>query len=122
MSTLGYHGPVTATLDWCEVHPSLSFPLLLAHHLQANYQFSHYVAEMANTVSNLFTIFLALMGALYAFNESLPFRCIVGPLVRFQFSLIQPSSISRGSLSLEPEVSPSMPHYYMKHSSLMNYL
>ncbi|KZS93477.1 alkaline phytoceramidase [Sistotremastrum niveocremeum HHB9708] len=42
----GYWGPVTATLDWCE----------------ANYQFSHYVAEVANTFSNLFSISLALYG------------------------------------------------------------
>lgn len=58
----GYYGPVTATLDWCE----------------ANYQFSHYVAEMANSFSNVFQITLAIFGALQAARQSLPFRYIFG--------------------------------------------
>ncbi|KAF8078942.1 ceramidase [Lyophyllum atratum] len=58
----GFYGPVTATLDWCE----------------ANYQFSYYVAEMANSFSNLFTIGLAICGGLVAANQSLPTRYIVG--------------------------------------------
>ncbi|KAJ7597453.1 ceramidase [Mycena floridula] len=65
MSTLGlvgYHGPVTASLDWCE----------------ANYQFNYYIAEMANTFSNLFTIFLALFGVYSAWRENLPGRYMVG--------------------------------------------
>ncbi|GLB35846.1 putative ceramidase [Lyophyllum shimeji] len=58
----GFHGPVTATLDWCE----------------ANYQFSYYIAEMTNTFSNLFTIGLAVCGGLAALSQSLPTRYIIG--------------------------------------------
>ncbi|KAG5649856.1 hypothetical protein H0H81_001764, partial [Sphagnurus paluster] len=58
----GFYGPVTATLDWCE----------------ANYQFSYYIAEMANTFSNLFTITLAVCGGLTAAGQSLPARYVAG--------------------------------------------
>ncbi|ETW87150.1 hypothetical protein HETIRDRAFT_468990 [Heterobasidion irregulare TC 32-1] len=58
----GIWGPVTSTLDWCE----------------ANYQFSPYVAEVANTFSNLFTIGIALYGAHLVSKESLPSRYLVG--------------------------------------------
>jgi dihydroceramidase len=60
----GIWGPVTATLDWCE----------------ANYQFSRYIAEMANTLSNLYSIGLALFGVITAQNESLPTRYTIGSL------------------------------------------
>ncbi|KAF9015702.1 ceramidase [Cyathus striatus] len=58
----GVYGPVTATLDWCE----------------ANYQFSPYVAEMANSFSNLFTIGISLYGLLEAMRECLPLRYVLG--------------------------------------------
>ncbi|KAF8738651.1 hypothetical protein AX14_010751 [Amanita brunnescens Koide BX004] len=58
----GFFGPVTATLDWCE----------------ANYQFSHYIAEMANSFSNLFTIALAACGYLEACRQDLPQRYLAG--------------------------------------------
>jgi len=58
----GVYGPVTATLDWCE----------------ANFQFSPYIAEMANTFSNLFTVALALCGGLEASKERLPSRFTLG--------------------------------------------
>ncbi|KAI0253240.1 ceramidase [Lactifluus subvellereus] len=58
----GYWGPVTATLDWCE----------------ANYQFSHHVAEISNTFSNLFFICISLYGAHLSTKESLPTRYLVG--------------------------------------------
>lgn len=61
-SNPGYFGPVTATLDWCE----------------SNYQFSYYIAELTNTFSNLFSIFLAIWSAVLAANQSLPTRYIVG--------------------------------------------
>ncbi|KII93615.1 hypothetical protein PLICRDRAFT_102023 [Plicaturopsis crispa FD-325 SS-3] len=61
VSKFGNWGPVTATLDWCE----------------ANYQFSHYIAEMANTYSNLFSIGLALHGIRQAHKESLPSRYLL---------------------------------------------
>lgn len=58
----GHWGPVTATLDWCE----------------ANYQFSHYVAEISNTFSNLFFIGITLYGARLSAQERLPTRFLVG--------------------------------------------
>jgi len=60
--TPGFYGPVTATLDWCE----------------ANYQFSHYIAEVANSFSNLFTIVLATWGGFCAIRQSLPTRYVTG--------------------------------------------
>ncbi|KAF8492743.1 ceramidase [Russula emetica] len=59
---VGHWGPVTATLDWCE----------------ANYQFSHYVAEMSNTFSNLFFVCISIYGARLSSRESLPARYLVG--------------------------------------------
>jgi len=58
----GHWGPVTATLDWCEV----------------NYQFSHYIAEVSNSFSNLFFICLSIYGAWLSSRESLPARYLVG--------------------------------------------
>lgn len=58
----GAYGPVTATLDWCEI----------------NFQFSPYIAEMANTFSNIFTITLALCGGFQAMKERLPSRFPLG--------------------------------------------
>jgi len=62
VSNLGMWGPVTATLDWCEM----------------NYQFSYYIAEMANTWSNLATVFLALFGAWQTYRQRLPTRFLLG--------------------------------------------
>jgi len=58
----GVWGPVTSTLDWCE----------------ANYQFSPFVAEMANSFSNLITIFLGLYGGYVAWEQKLPTRYPLG--------------------------------------------
>lgn len=58
----GVWGPVTATIDWCE----------------ANYQFSPFVAEMANSFSNLVTIFLGVYGGYVALQQKLPTRYPVG--------------------------------------------
>ncbi|TFY81489.1 hypothetical protein EWM64_g2522 [Hericium alpestre] len=69
MDGVPYHGmwgPVTATLDWCEV----------------NYQFSHYIAELANSFSNVITVGLALYGTLSILKKSLPMRYVVGFTVR----------------------------------------
>ncbi|KAI5897969.1 alkaline phytoceramidase [Schizophyllum commune H4-8] len=59
---LGAWGPVTATLDWCE----------------PNHMFSHYIAEVANSFSNFYTIFLAVYGASIAIRERLPHRFLIG--------------------------------------------
>ncbi|KAK2461440.1 hypothetical protein APHAL10511_005903 [Amanita phalloides] len=58
----GFFGHVTATLDWCE----------------ANYQFSYYIAEMANSLSNAFTVALAFCGYQEAYRQNLPQRYLVG--------------------------------------------
>ncbi|KAJ7654827.1 ceramidase [Mycena rosella] len=59
---VGFHGPTTATLDWCE----------------ANYQFSYYIAEMANTFSNLITIAFAAYGCFLSTSQYLPHRFLFG--------------------------------------------
>ena len=92
----GIWGPVTATIDWCEVshdlhpaphyrHPFTTYPLIL---LQANYQFSPFVAEMANSFSNLITMFLGLYGGYVALQQKLPMRYSIGFLVRPAFATL----------------------------------
>ena len=51
-------------------------------HSQANYQFSHYIAEAANTFSNLVTVALAVYGAVQSVWAGLPPRYLVGYTVR----------------------------------------
>ncbi len=84
MRPVGYWGPVTATLDWCEVRHYSSSHLTYPFHyvVQANYQFSHYVAEISNTFSNLFFVCMSLYGARLSSRESLPTRYLVGFAVR----------------------------------------
>lgn len=93
-SSRAFWGPVTATLDWCEVSPRFAvypgshpLPLSCAHTLplppwQANYQFSRYIAESANTFSNLFTIALAAFGGFQSLSQGLPSRYLAGWTVR----------------------------------------
>ncbi|KAJ3391273.1 Alkaline ceramidase 3 [Lobulomyces angularis] len=50
----GYWGPVTSTLDWCEL----------------NYQYNHFVAEMFNTFSNIPFLLLTLLGFYSCFKTS----------------------------------------------------
>ncbi|KAJ7269412.1 ceramidase [Mycena haematopus] len=59
---IGFHGAATSTIDWCE----------------ANYQFSYYIAEMANTFSNIATVAVAIYGAYLSTSEYLPRRFIFG--------------------------------------------
>lgn len=63
--------------------------MILSYELQPNYQFSYYIAEMANTFSNLFTIGLSLYGAQKAIRHSLPTRFTVGYAVNSSFSVFQ---------------------------------
>jgi len=49
---------------------------------QANYQFTPYIAETANTFSNFFSIWIALHGIHIARQQSLPTRYLVGFAVR----------------------------------------
>ena len=81
----GIWGPVTATIDWCEVshlvavgHPFMTHILILP---QANYQFSPFFAEIANSFSNVITIFLGLYGGYVAQQQGVPRRYAVAFLV-----------------------------------------
>ncbi|KJA28532.1 hypothetical protein HYPSUDRAFT_33957 [Hypholoma sublateritium FD-334 SS-4] len=62
----GVYGPVTATLDWCEI----------------NHYFSPYIAEMANAFSNLFSIGISLCGfrETRVLGRELPLRYGIGYL------------------------------------------
>jgi len=55
---VGYWGPPTATLDWCE----------------ENYVSSFYIAELWNTISNLSFILFTLFGVLQCWRLSLEWR------------------------------------------------
>jgi hypothetical protein len=89
---VGHWGPVTATLDWCEVRVELyvsEVPLSNSSNIhQANYQFSRYVAEMSNTFSNLFFVYISLYGAWLSLRQSLPARYLVGFAVRLPRRLL----------------------------------
>lgn len=64
--------------------------LTLTRYIQANYQFSRYIAEMANCLSNLYSIGLALFGILTTQNESLPMRYTIANVVRVTLFVIIP--------------------------------
>lgn len=90
-----FWGPVTATLDWCEV----------------NYQFSRYIAEAANSFSNLFTICLAAYGAAQSFTEKLPRRYLVGYA---GFALVGLGSfIFHATLLFEAQLMDELPMVYV---------
>ncbi|RDB29029.1 Alkaline ceramidase 3 [Hypsizygus marmoreus] len=98
--THGFFGPVTATLDWCE----------------ANYQFSYYIAEMANTFSNLFTIGLAICGGLEAMRQSLPTRYIAGYA---GIALVGIGSFAfHASLLFQAQLADELPMIYVGSMSL----
>ena len=79
----GVWGPVTATLDWCEVSPGPRNPTkyMRLTLLKANYQFSPFVAEVANSFSNVITVFLGLYGVYVCLQQKLPTRYLIGFLV-----------------------------------------
>ncbi|KAF9820037.1 hypothetical protein IEO21_01699 [Rhodonia placenta] len=90
-----FWGPVTATLDWCE----------------ANYQFSRYIAEAANTFSNLFSISLAFYGAYRAHAQSLPPRYLLGYT---GFALVGVGSfIFHATLRFEAQLADELPMVYV---------
>ncbi|PCH34232.1 alkaline phytoceramidase [Wolfiporia cocos MD-104 SS10] len=97
VASLNHHfwGPVTATLDWCE----------------ANYQFSSYIAEAANTFSNLFTIAVALWGSYQATQQSLPHRYLVGYA---GFGLVGVGSfVFHATLLFEAQLGDELPMVYV---------
>ncbi|KAI0778801.1 alkaline phytoceramidase [Trametes elegans] len=95
LSSRGFWGPVTATLDWCE----------------ANYQFSRYVAETANTFSNLVTIGLAAYGAWQSVSEKLPARYLAG---WSGFALVGIGSfIFHATLLFEAQLMDELPMIYV---------
>uniref|UniRef100_A0A0W0F1J5 Alkaline phytoceramidase n=1 Tax=Moniliophthora roreri TaxID=221103 RepID=A0A0W0F1J5_MONRR len=99
-SSLGFYGPVTATLDWCE----------------ANYQFSYYVAEMANSVSNLFTIYLAIHAAMKVIQERLPYRFLIGCI---GFAFVGVGSMAfHATLLYEAQLMDELPMVYVASMSL----
>jgi len=100
LSKEGIWGPATATLDWCEI----------------NYQFSPYIAEMANTLSNLFTIFLALAGSYVAFKDGMPNRYVLGHL---GIALIAIGSfLFHATLLFEAQLADELPMVYVVSLSL----
>ncbi|KAA1468124.1 alkaline phytoceramidase [Dentipellis sp. KUC8613] len=98
METIPVHGiwgPVTATLDWCE----------------ANYQFSHYIAELANSFSNIVTVALALYGTLSVFRETLPVRYVAGFV---GFALVGIGSFAfHATLLYEAQLADELPMIYV---------
>ena len=69
----------------CAIYSSESTTHLTLHvrrFQKANYQFSHYVAEISNSFSNLFFICISIYGARLSSRESLPARYLVGFAVR----------------------------------------
>ncbi|KDQ63236.1 hypothetical protein JAAARDRAFT_29256 [Jaapia argillacea MUCL 33604] len=91
----GAWGPVTATLDWCE----------------ANYQFSHYIAEMANTFSNVVSIAFAVHAARHTVKESLPSRYLAGCL---GFALVGLGSFAfHATLLYEAQLADELPMIYL---------
>ncbi|KAI0070548.1 alkaline phytoceramidase [Panus rudis PR-1116 ss-1] len=90
-----FWGPVTATLDWCE----------------ANYQFSRYIAETANTWSNLVTVLLALYGVHQVQKASLPPRYLAGYA---GFALVGLGSmIFHATLLYEAQLADELPMIYV---------
>ncbi|KAI0348274.1 alkaline phytoceramidase [Trametopsis cervina] len=90
-----FWGPVTATLDWCE----------------ANYQFSRYIAELANTFSNLVTILFASYGGWLAKNADLPPRYLAGWL---GFALVGAGSfVFHATLQYSAQLADELPMIYV---------
>ncbi|KAI0654509.1 alkaline phytoceramidase [Cubamyces menziesii] len=95
LSSRAFWGPVTATLDWCE----------------ANYQFSRYIAEAANTFSNLFTVALAVYGSWQSVSEKLPPRYLAGWM---GFALVGIGSfIFHATLLFEAQLMDELPMVYV---------
>ncbi|KZW02623.1 alkaline phytoceramidase [Exidia glandulosa HHB12029] len=96
----GIWGNATSTLDWCE----------------ANYQHSPYVAEMANSLSNLIGLAFALIGMRHALRERLPTRYVVSYLV---FALVTVGSFAfHGTLLYEWQLADELPMIFSASCSV----
>ncbi|GJE89599.1 ceramidase [Phanerochaete sordida] len=90
-----FWGPVTATLDWCE----------------ANYQFSRYIAETANTFSNVITLAYAFYGIYLVQSARLPPRYLIGWT---GFALVGLGSfIFHATLLYEAQLADELPMVYV---------
>ncbi|KAF8514763.1 ceramidase-domain-containing protein [Gautieria morchelliformis] len=97
---LPFWGEVTSTLDWCE----------------QNYQFSSYIAELANTLSNIFTVGLALHGCRKAVAQSLPTRYFASFA---GFGLVGIGSFAfHATLLYEAQLADELPMIYVCSQSL----
>ncbi|EKM84053.1 hypothetical protein AGABI1DRAFT_81775 [Agaricus bisporus var. burnettii JB137-S8] len=95
LNKVGYYGPVTATLDWCE----------------ANYQFTPYIAELANSFSNLYTITISLVGYLSTVKQVLPKRYALGYLA---VALVGVGSfLFHATLLYEAQLADELPMIYV---------
>ncbi|KAF9074876.1 ceramidase [Rhodocollybia butyracea] len=100
LSRDGFFGPITASLDWCE----------------ANYQFSYYIAEMANTFSNFFTLYFAILAGRNLWRESIPGRFIMGCL---GFAIVGVGSFAfHASLLFEAQLADELPMIFVSSMSL----
>ncbi|KIP11150.1 hypothetical protein PHLGIDRAFT_125047 [Phlebiopsis gigantea 11061_1 CR5-6] len=98
-----FWGPVTATLDWCEARSQQPW--------HANYQFSRYIAEAANTFSNIVTIGLAWYGMYIAQRAQLPARYLIGWT---GFALVGLGSfIFHATLLYEAQLADELPMVYV---------
>ncbi|KAI9905699.1 hypothetical protein PsorP6_014244 [Peronosclerospora sorghi] len=70
---VGFWGPPTSTIDWCEL----------------NYEYTYYIAEFWNTISNIFFVLLGLYGLYGTFKMGLE--------TRFQIQIVGVMAIGLGS-------------------------
>ncbi|KAH7104532.1 alkaline phytoceramidase [Auriculariales sp. MPI-PUGE-AT-0066] len=101
----GFWGPRTATLDWCE----------------PNYKHSPYIAEMANSVSNLIMLLFAVIGFALVQKERLPTRYLLAQLVPFSlaFAAVAVGSFAfHGTLLYEMQLLDELPMIISSSTSI----
>ncbi|EPQ26764.1 uncharacterized protein PFL1_05743 [Pseudozyma flocculosa PF-1] len=97
----GYWGPITSSLFWCE----------------EKYRWSRYVAEPANTLSNLFFVVVALYGVARTRGQRLPLRFV---LAHFGVAFVGVgSTLFHATLKREMQLLDELPMIYT--SALLTY-